>query len=199
MTRLAAALLLLLAIAGCGRQTAGSALAGTAIPTTSSPAATSTSVTTTTEKATTTTPRPGGDDVLGPFGWGPVKIGMTPQEAAATGVFTDTPPAGDTCAEWVPPGSTPVESVIISPKIGVAAIIARSGAVIHTPEGVTFGSTAGDVHAAYASFDVADADTPNGPVIPATGNPGAAYRLSFDDSTKLTYLVLESVEQDCYA
>lgn len=199
----AAALVLVAALAGCGGTTDGTAVGGaagatTAASTTSAPA-TTTAASATKPPVTTTAAGPGGNDVLGPLGWGPVTIGQAATAAAATGLFTATPAPSGGCAEWPAAGASPVESVVVSPTIGVAAIIARSGAVIHTPEGVTFGSTAEQVHAAYPAFDVADVETPNGPVIAVPGNSRAGYRLSFDDARKVSYLTLESVDQDCYA
>ena len=187
------------AVAGCGRTTDGTAVATqTAASTGTSSAATSTTAATKTATATSTTAQAGGNDVLGPFGWGPVTIGMDPTAAAATGIFTDTPPPAGMCAQWKAVLATPLESAMVSPTIGVAALIARSDAQVHTPEGVRIGSTAAQVHEAYPSFDVADVETPNGPVIVAPGNQKAGYRLGFDGAGKVSYLTLESVDQDCY-
>jgi len=187
-------------VAGCGRTTGGMAVATqTAASTATTSATTSTTAATETTTATSTTAQAGGSDVLGPFGWGPVTTGMDPTAAAATGIFTDTPPPAGTCAQWNAVLATPLESAVVSPTIGVAALIARSDAQVHTPEGVRIGSTAAQVHQAYPSFDVADVETPNGPVIAVPGNQKAGYRLGFDGAGKVSYLTLESVEQDCYA
>lgn len=194
---------MLLACAGCGGTTDGSAVAGSVSATTTAPASSATSSpaassSSSSGPASSSSAPASGNDVLGPFGWGPVLLGQDAAAAGATGVFTDMPPAEDTCVEWSAVLASPLESVIVSPRIGVAAIIARSDAVVRTPEGVRIGSTADEVHAAYPAFDVADVETPNGPVIAATGNPAGAYRLSFNDAGTVAYLALESTEQDCY-
>lgn len=209
MTRVVAALLGLcagVAAAGCGDTTGGKPAAGvsagvsaaapsatsavTAVP--GPPAAPSAPV------APTRRPPAEGNDVLGPFGWGPVMLGQYATSAGATGVFTDAPAPADTCVAWTAVLASPLESVVVSPRTGVAAIIARVGAVLRTPEDVRIGSTADEVHAAYPAFEVADVDTPNGALIAAPGNPAGVYRLTFDDVGTVSSLTLESVEQDCY-
>lgn len=190
-------------LVGCGQQTSGSAVpAGVAAAsaTTTTAAASSAPATTTSgkPKPSTTALSTSGNDVIGPSGWGPVKIHMKEAQAAATGVFPDHKATEGICIEWFAPNAAPIESAIISPNLGVIAIVARAGAKIHTPEGVEVGSTPEQVHAAYpATFQVADATFPNGKVIPSVGDEATGYRLTFHNGT-LTRLMLESLNQDCY-
>jgi hypothetical protein len=191
---------------GCGGTVDGRAVAG-AEPSSAGPATTTppgapaaTSAATPTAPPTAAAPsgQQGATDVLGPYGWGPLTIGQDPAAAGDTGAFVDAPPPDDRCVEWTAVFVSALESAVVSPTIGIAALTARPEAVIHTPEGVRIGSTAADVHTAYPEFDIAEVDTPNGALIAAPGNPKAVYRLSFDESGLVSYLTLEAVDQDCY-
>jgi hypothetical protein len=198
---LVAAALVCATITGCGAETASTSSSSTtpagAAPTTAADTSTGgpAAVTSTSADATAAA---SGNDVLGPSGWGPLTLGQDPTDAAATGLFTDMPAVDDICVVWQAALASPLDTVVISPHEGVVAIIGRADAVLRTPEGMTVGSTAAEVHAMYPEFPVADAQFPNGRVITATGNPDGAYRLQFDDDDVLQTLTLESTRQDCY-
>ncbi|TCO59417.1 hypothetical protein EV192_104259 [Actinocrispum wychmicini] len=210
MTRLLARLVapvVVVSVGGCDKTTSGTAVGGasTSVATTTTSATTSQAQTSLTITPTSSSANDVPDaDSLGPFGWrppapgvDPILIGMDAKAAAATGVFTKTPAPKDGCAEWPAEPGMSIETVYVSRTIGVAAIVARTGPKIHTPEGVRIGMTAAKVHTAYPAFKVANTQS-EGVLIPPPANSKARYRFTFDDSGKLDYLALESISQDCY-
>ena len=136
--------------------------------------------------------------MLGPYGWQTLELGMDAGTAAGLGMFVDTPmPTPDgACEGWDAVGAAAIETALISPTLGVAAIVPRSDAVIHTPEGMTYGWTVDQVAAAYPDFDPADAHLDNGVTVEAIGNSQGRYRLQFGDDDTLTFFVLESADQN---
>jgi hypothetical protein len=198
---------------GNGTATASASLTTvSASPTTSrgsSPATSRSQAATTTRSTAATSSRPPAttasrttaavDDelVLGPTGWKDLILDMNEGSAAALGMFTSTPPAGDGCQEWKAVLAAPIESVIVSPTFGVVAIQPRADAGMSTPEGMKIGWTAQQVAAKYPDFSVDEADSPNGTLVQVPDDPFAFYRLTFADG-KLANFMLESIFQDCY-
>lgn len=87
---------------------------------------------------------------LGPHGYGAVKLGMTAEQAQATGGVVKKLSGGSGCSGWdLKRFRTPKNSVgvYISPRVGLAAIFAAKG--MKTPQGIKIGSTAKQLKAAY--------------------------------------------------
>jgi len=73
--------------------------------------------------------------ILGPTGFGRIKLGMTPAEADAANVFTFNSRTGSPCFDW----RTAKAFVAMSSKLGIAAINLMSMAGVRTPEGMQVG------------------------------------------------------------
>ncbi|MFI6735192.1 hypothetical protein ACIBI9_19880 [Nonomuraea sp. NPDC050451] len=89
--------------------------------------------------------------VLGPNGFGGLKLGMSLKQARATGSVTKKIDGGaDGCSGWdlkkYPTGKNAV-GLYISPKVGVAAFFAPKAA--KTPEGVAIGTAKSQLDKAY--------------------------------------------------
>lgn len=141
--------------------------------------------------ASATAPPPSTSVVLGPYGWGRLRLGMSESEAVATGEFDlDEGVSGAPCHRyWL--ANTHGAPVDISPAYGVARITAKSG--VHTPEGIGVGSTDDEVRAAYPGATFADYEF----TVPVPGNPKAVYVLNTDSSEKIFALRLELKTSDC--
>ncbi|WP_073482429.1 hypothetical protein [Streptoalloteichus hindustanus] len=120
--------------------------------------------------------------ILGPDGYKTLKLGMSEQDAVATGLLENKRPFGDTCVIYSivrSEGTHPNRSgVIISPKFGVWSIPATSK--MRTPQEIWQGSRFSDVQDAYPDltrhpqFDyIYTAGVP--------GNPKAEYDFTFPD------------------
>ena len=91
--------------------------------------------------------------VLGPDGYGALKLGMTPAQAQATHLVGSASAApGQTCPTGrllaAPSGGPP--SLFFSPLLGLVAIYAYPG--ITTPAGITVGSTVAQLQQAYPTW-----------------------------------------------
>ncbi|NUR93315.1 MAG: hypothetical protein HOY71_55350 [Nonomuraea sp.] len=89
--------------------------------------------------------------VIGPYGFGGVKLGMTLKQAKATGkIVKKIPGSAESCSGWdlkkYPTGKDSLR-LYISPKVGVAAVFAPKAA--KTPEGIAIGSAASQLKKAY--------------------------------------------------
>lgn len=178
-----AGLLGLLALAGCGKQDAGSA----------SPAADSSAT------AGATTPATADAATIGPDGFGKVKLGASATEVAAAGLKVEDATSGDKACPKVanikqPDGWT--TDVVISTKDGVSAIGAAGE--MHTPEGIKVGSPLADVKKAYPQLKnpggFPDYDGVN--LAAVTGNSKATYRISINNGKVFT-LNLVLIDTDC--
>jgi len=87
---------------------------------------------------------------FGPYGYGPVKLGMSLKKARATGAIVPKGPVKGSCTHWdlkrFPTGKD-ASGVIISRKEGVVGIEGRKG--MKTPEGIRIGSTYKRLKKAY--------------------------------------------------
>lgn len=145
-------------------------------------------------------PRSDSNDVLGPYGWQELVLGMSRLKALGTGIFVSVPSDNGQCQSWGAAGAAAIDGAAISPKLGIINIAVSSAAKsIHTIEGMQLGWTAAQVHAAYPAFAVSSAHAANGPTVAVPQNAKAVYRLHFDAANKLTSMLLESYPQDCYA
>jgi len=135
--------------------------------------------------------------VLGPDGFGALKLGMTPAQAQATHLVTraSTPPGGGCPLGRLlaaPSGTTP--SLFYSPAFGLAAIWAYPG--ITTPAGVAIGSTLSKLKQAYPTWRGIQGD--QGPGYVSIGDGSAVqYRIAVSNG-RVIELALQLDSQDCY-
>ncbi|QWF80280.1 hypothetical protein [Amycolatopsis sp. CA-230715] len=140
---------------------------------------------------TPTKPQTRSSGVLGPDGYGALKIGMSFDDAVAAGLLAKTakPPVG--CGTYdLAEGAAAVDNVRISEKAGVNQIWASGAA---TPEGIGVGSTEEAVKKAYPS---AALNQYGQYVVPSA--PGATYELAVHTGT-VNQFHLTSENQDCTA
>ncbi|SNR28434.1 hypothetical protein SAMN06265360_101215 [Haloechinothrix alba] len=123
------------------------------------------------------------DSVLGPDGYGRVRLGMTFEEARDGELLADPdaePPEG--CEPYaLAEGTESVWHVRISEDLGVA-VISASGA--HTPEGITTGSSREDVESAYPRLRAESGG------YHAIAGEDAHYRFVFDNHNDVQQLFL---------
>ena len=180
-------------IAGCtGDKTESEAAAGpSAAPSAAAPAVSGPATKPPLEDA----PARPSSDVLGPFGLGGLRLGMTAEQAQASGlVRTDehTTAPGAACAEAfrLTDARYPQGGVALSTGTGVAAIAAYGS--VETPEGIRIGSTQADVQGAYPDW------TATGSLAAVPGNTAATYRITVAGSTvDAVALVIKGQEQSC--
>jgi hypothetical protein len=142
--------------------------------------------------------------VLGPDGLGSLRLGMTRDQAEATGLvepFRNEPSSTQCLWSSALTGAPAGEGTVLhSETLGVATIDAYPG--VQTPEGITFGSSLAAVESAYPGLVLHDpgfdqnSRTGRG-YAPVPGNSGAVYRIVFDDATVVA-LTLQYGRQDCY-
>ncbi|MEU5783969.1 hypothetical protein [Micromonospora lupini] len=133
--------------------------------------------------------------VLGPKGIGSLKLGMTRQQATATGMVR---PFKMSRCGYSSLHAAPAEegNVTLSPTLGVAAISVWPG--IKTPEGASIGMSSAEMLRIYPAWKAADGDAANGRGSAKTpGNDKAVYRIATRNG-KVTSLTLQLRNQDCY-
>ncbi|MBB5869834.1 hypothetical protein F4553_003213 [Allocatelliglobosispora scoriae] len=159
-------------------------------------ASTPPSAASTASPAKTSTPQ-----VLGPDGYGALKLGMTPAQADATGLAAPFTGISDGCGRvshliGSPTADGTAGSVYHSGKLGVAAIYAVPG--VKTPEGVQLGTTFAELKKAYPSWKAVDGDTEDGRgYVKVPGSTNANYRIVVSGGT-VSELDIQFVNQDCY-
>ncbi|REE95944.1 hypothetical protein [Thermomonospora umbrina] len=142
------------------------------------------------------TASPGGPVHLGPDGYGALKLGMTLDQAEATGLITVKlkPPKDHGCGTFdlkTHPRPASTAGGNLSAGLGVASIFAVAD--MRTPEGITLGSSLAQVQNAYPRLQ-------NGPNLSFTkvpGNPAAVYTFLIADG-RVKELVLDLATQDCH-
>lgn len=141
-------------------------------------------------RASSSAPPPSTSKVIGPDGWGRLRLGMSEAQAVATGEFDPAEPAsGSPCHRyWLAGSSGPVD---ISPDHGVSMI--SPGGAVQTPEGVGVGSTDAQVRAAYPNATFADYEF----TVPVPGNSAAVYIMNTDPSEKIFSVRLQLLNSDC--
>ncbi|MGY2129345.1 hypothetical protein [Blastococcus sp. SYSU DS0617] len=182
------------ALAACGEDsTETSADPSPTTATSSAPSAPTTAGAAATESAPPAQSTP----VLGPDGFGALKLGMDRDQAEASGVvepFVDEP-VSDRCLWRSALSGAPADEgwVFHSETLGIAAIDAPTG--VQTVEGIGIGSPTAAVDAAYPDWDPSD-HVMRG-YAPVPGNDKAVYRIAFSDGA-VTDLALQFIDQDCY-
>jgi hypothetical protein len=175
----------------------------------STPAVPTEAAPTTSEPAPTTSakpaPAPATTDpeppalVLGPDGLGPLKLGMTAEEADATGMLRPWDrevPDGTGCRPQfrLADDSTDASAIWASDDSGVRAIQVGEGVL--TPEGIGIGSSAADMDAAYPGWrSTLVVNWRAYP--PVAGNSDAVYRITVVDD-KVTSLTIQYAYNGCY-
>ncbi|GAA1550271.1 hypothetical protein GCM10009827_083640 [Dactylosporangium maewongense] len=148
----------------------------------STPAATKTSATTTTL-------------VLGPQGYGALRLGMTREQALATGVVAPFE-TGTGCTTTEVRGAPKGGWVMFSPTLGLTAIDAWS--TLRTKEGVHIGMSGDEMRRIYPNWTIVDGANGNGRgYVKVPGNDKASYRITVYND-KVDELTLQLGNQNCY-
>jgi hypothetical protein len=131
---------------------------------------------------------------LGPLGYGALRLGMTKEQALATGLLT---PFVDSEGCDGAPIKAGGGQALLSPTLGIAAI--QAGAKVATPEGVQIGTSLSALRRAYPGWKSAtgdgDEDARGYAAVP--GNSKAQYRIE-TRSSKVSSVTLQLVAQNCY-
>lgn len=182
-----------------GTPTAGqSATSTTATASTPAPSTTSSAPTASTKPSA---PAPANVLVLGPTGYGALKLNQSPAQAEATKLIT--PLSGGTgCDQYAHLLGSPATKaddipgrLFFSAKYGLVAIYAFPG--VKTPEGVQLGTTYARLRQAYPSWKSVDDSSEGRGYVPVPGNSNAVYRIIVHNG-KVTELNLQHRQQDCY-
>jgi hypothetical protein len=147
-------------------------------------------------KAPETTKPQSGTKVLGPDGYGSLKLGMDEKLAEASGMLgTPNPNQVSACAQYplLAGGSITNGQATFSSDKALVSISPPKGT--KTPEGIGVGSTFDQVTAAYKDLGAG----PNGSQsVSVPGNPNASYRIGFENG-KVYGISLESKNGDTCA
>jgi hypothetical protein len=131
--------------------------------------------------------------LIGPDGYGKLKLGMSVEQAATQGVMLVGPQGENVCKTYTFSGSGVPSggSAVVSPNAGVAEI--SPSATVTTPEGVGAGSLKSDVYSAYPDAT----EVRPGSVSAPTRGMGR-YVFGLDSSgQRVTAMGLENANQDC--
>jgi len=181
-------------------QSGEAAPAGAHASTAAAPASPSATTNAPTSPSSTTSPTQELPIMLGPDGFGSLKLGMNRQQALATGLVASLPAATDGCQTGSLPGSgagKPNEGVVwLNPSLGVSAIYAFSN--VHTREGLHLGSTYDELMRTYPDWQPVDEGQQNDRgYAKVPGNAGAIWRI-VTSGGKVTSLALQLRNQGCY-
>jgi hypothetical protein len=145
---------------------------------------------------TSTTTKPAEGNVVGPDGYGKVKLGMSYAAAKATGAIKES--------EKSEPGCSAYELIIGGVSDGYLGIskargVETIGPVLKasTPEGVSVGTTVAKVKTAYPSLDDGVLKELGHTLVAVPGNSKAQYRLGFKNG-KVEMISLQREDQSCY-
>ncbi|MEV7331206.1 hypothetical protein [Micromonospora sp. NPDC093244] len=200
-------LLLLGACASPTHRSGDAAPAGSPEQTTAAPTAPTTGTPTAPPPTSATPPSPSARPssrptttaplMLGPNGLGTLRLGMSRQQATATGMLRPFPTNGNGCASThLRSAPTDRGLVIFSGTLGLAVINAYGS--IKTPEGARIGMSSADMLRIYPTWKAVDGDATDGRGFAKTpGNDRAVYRIATRNGT-VTELTLQYSNQDCY-
>lgn len=163
-----------------------------AAPSTSAERPTTTGTPSTTPTTSSARARTYSGPVIGPDSYGKLRLGMTEQEANASGVTMRSTVARGGCGQYQFGGSGMPSSgsATVSSQHGIIAI--KPSAPAHTPEGIGKGSSASEVYAAYPG------STDSGSRLLAPSGSAGNYAFSLDSAQQqVTEVHLESTNQSC--
>jgi hypothetical protein len=132
-----------------------------------------------------------GTALLGPDGYGPLRLGMTAGEAEATGIVTLEDSHGDGCTAFGllnDDRKRIIGTGYLAPDTGVVAIVVKRG--IETPQGIHVGSGVNAVKRAYAHL------TGDGTWATAPASDTAEYVMTMRNE-KVAELALATTGQAC--
>lgn len=184
-THLFTAAVIAAALTGCQASDGGKAAAGSPTPTHPAP-------------RPTATVTPARAQVLGPKGLGELRLGMTKDQAVATGSVAG--PKKDIC--WIGTmtgaGAANGSDIVISPARGVVAIFVSDPSV-RTAEGISVGSILAEAKNAYPGIHQ-PADPGHGfAYARVSGNSGAFFQIApAKDGRTITQITLVDANQDCF-
>lgn len=187
---------LLLALVGCAATPPGTPAANSATPGASAPQ----------EPAPWPTPTVDPDTItnLGPLGAGPLHLGMSKAEAAATGAVSGLSGTEGTCGGITDGrlvGAMPADDtdlvgqLFFSTSTGKLVIIAATPGQA-TPEGIRLGSSLAQVKKAYPTWKGDEGVGGGAGLVAVTGNKQAVYRV-YVDADQVMELSVQSRVQDC--
>jgi len=135
------------------------------------------------------------------MGIGSLRLGMTRQEAEATGMVPPFQADGQgNCALTshlivTVSADSLAGTVLVSPRLGIAAIFAYGN--VGTPEQIRLGSSAADATRAYPGARLVGSADHGYLHAGVPGNADASYRVEFQ-AGKVTEIVLLLNTQDCF-
>ncbi|MEV0567272.1 hypothetical protein [Dactylosporangium sp. NPDC050588] len=189
----AAALLLSACTTSPERKDGDAAPAAATKPATAAPTSATTSeaapAATKTSAATTTTL------VLGPQGYGALRLGMTREQAVATGLLTAFDDSG--CAQAFIKGRPAGQGrVFLSPDRGIAAI--QAWPTLSTAEGLRAGMSVTEARGLYPNWTIVDGTLTQGRhFAKVPSNDKAVFRIATVDN-KVADVTLQLANQNCY-
>ena len=128
--------------------------------------------------------------VLGPTGYATLRLGMSFDDAKATGMLAQEDTAPASCTEYkLTEGSAAVSNVYISPSDGILRFTAGRSA--HTPEGIKIGSTLAELRAAYRDLSKGSSG------YTASNGSGGSYVFYVDGTNVLTSFQLIGPAVNC--
>ena len=187
---------LILALTGCAATPPGTHSANSASPGAPAPQ----------EPAPWPTPTVDPDTItnLGPLGAGPLRLGMTNADAAATGAVWGLSGTAGTCGSVTDGrlvGAMPADDtdlvgqLFFSKSTGKLAIIAATPGQA-TPEGIRLGSSLAQVKKAYPRWKGDEGAGRGAGLVAVAGNKQALYRV-YVDADQVMELSVQSRVQDC--
>ena len=203
ITTLALALVGAGLFAACGHEDIAAPPAGSSA-TSTRPAPTTTGATPTPRPTAAASPRKTATTaapifVLGPYGYGPLKLGQSLSAARATHILADLPGTNAECNPAIIAGRItapdPAGYLFFKGKAGLIDIYAVPGA--RTPEGIGLGSTTAEVLAAYPTWETVDDGVEGHGHVRVPGNAAALYRIATSQG-KVIQLSLQRFDVGCY-
>jgi hypothetical protein len=138
--------------------------------------------------------------VIGPNGFGALKLGMTVKQAEATGLVTKfAGTLGEGCSGTAHLRASAKSNVYFGGSLGIEIIDAYPG--ISTPEGIKIGSSLAALHRTYPEWDNVTADSEQEESGDGRGYAKASSKADYRIVTfkgKVVELTLQYRNQNCY-
>jgi hypothetical protein len=129
--------------------------------------------------------------IVGPLGYGRLRLGMSLSEAEATGMLADTGEPSSGCATYPPrEGSAVVSGVVVSRTQGIVRFEVNGG---RTPERMGIGSTLDQLRSSYRDLT----RSPSSSDYTVSAGSGAAYVFAVDDSGTVVSFQLTTSAPAC--